>query len=185
MSTSLSDHFREMAQNNAWSNARLHRACAELTAEEFAAERVSFFPSLRQTLNHILVVDRYYLADLKGSGRVILEDEVPFPEAAELAVAQAEVDRQLITFCDDLNESDLERVVTIDRKDGVVCRETIGAILAHLFIHQLHHRGQAHAMLAGTRVPPPQLDEFFLATDQPRRETELQQLGLAGPKGRM
>jgi hypothetical protein len=43
MSTSLSDHFREMAQNNAWSNARLHRACAELTAEEFAAERVSFF----------------------------------------------------------------------------------------------------------------------------------------------
>jgi uncharacterized damage-inducible protein DinB len=26
----------------------------------------------------------------------------------------------------------------------------------HLFAHQIHHRGQAHAMLAGTPLPPPQ-----------------------------
>ena len=29
--------------------------------------------------------------------------------------------------------------------------------------HQVHHRGQAHAMLAGTAMPPPPLDEFFPA----------------------
>ena len=45
-------------------------------------------------------------------------------------------------------------------------RERIDAILAHLFQHQVHHRGQAHAMLAGTDVPPPQLDEFFLDFDR-------------------
>ena len=44
--------------------------------------------------------------------------------------------------------------------------ERLGAVLAHLFLHQVHHRGQAHAMLAGTRVPPPQLDEFFLDYDR-------------------
>jgi uncharacterized damage-inducible protein DinB len=40
--------------------------------------------------------------------------------------------------------------------------ETAGRTLLHLFQHQIHHRGQAHAMLAGTNVAPPQLDEFFL-----------------------
>ena len=38
-------------------------------------------------------------------------------------------------------------------------------LLAHLFQHQIHHRGQAHAMLAGTPVAPPQLDEFFCANE--------------------
>lgn len=179
MLASLCDHFRAMARNNAWSNARLNRACAELTAVEFAAERVSFFPSLRQTLNHILIVDQFYLSALRGVGGLFPEDEIPFPDAAELATARAEVDHELIAFCDSVNEADLEREVTIDRNDGVIHRETIAAVLAHLFVHQIHHRGQAHAMLSGTQVPPPQLDEFFLASDLPLRETELRQLGLA------
>jgi hypothetical protein len=33
-------------------------------------------------------------------------------------------------------------------------------------------------MLSGTRVAPPQLDEFFLAWDAPRREQEVRELGL-------
>jgi uncharacterized damage-inducible protein DinB len=54
----------------------------------------------------------------------------------------------------------------------------VHAVLSHLFVHQIHHRGQAHAMLAGTRVKPPQLDEFFLAWDAPLREQEVRKLGL-------
>ncbi len=34
------------------------------------------------------------------------------------------------------------------------------------------------AMLAGTRVKPPQLDEFFLHQDLSLREAELRELGL-------
>ncbi|MCW3476739.1 DinB family protein [Limobrevibacterium gyesilva] len=181
MPHSLIDHFRAMARNNAWSNSRLLEACGHLTPDEFAARRVSFFPSLVETLNHILVVDRYYLADLTGTGRVILADEVPYPSVADLAQAQAETDRELIAFCNVLDDADLERVVTIDRKDGVENHETVAAILAHVFVHQIHHRGQAHAMLAGTPVAPPQLDEFFLASDAPRRDAELQRLGIAEP----
>lgn len=178
MSTSLNDHFRAMARNNAWSNARLNRACAKLTAEEFAAERVSFFPSLRQTLNHILLVDQFYFAALKRAEFLIPENKILFPDAAALAAAQAKMDRELIAFCEGLKDTDLDREVTIDRKDGAIHRETIAAVLAHLFVHQIHHRGQAHAMLSGTQIPPPQLDEFFLASDLPLRETELRELGL-------
>ncbi|TMA85157.1 MAG: damage-inducible protein DinB, partial [Deltaproteobacteria bacterium] len=57
--------------------------------------------------------------------------------------------------------------------------ERVDRALAHLFVHQIHHRGQAHAMLAGTSVPPPQLDEFLLASDAPVRAADLEGLGFS------
>ena len=44
----------------------------------------------------------------------------------------------------------------------------------------IHHRGQAHAMLAGTAVAPPQLDEFLLLTDAAARAADLPVLGFSG-----
>src|SRR5262249_6559555 len=65
MATRLVEHFVAMARNNAWANHRLLSACEALTPEEFAAPRTSFFPSLRATFNHILVVDWYYIDALE------------------------------------------------------------------------------------------------------------------------
>src|SRR6478672_7677246 len=48
---------------------------------------------------------------------------------------------------------------------------------ADLFQHQIHHRGQAHAMLSGTRIKPPQLDEFFSIAEAPLRTSEFAGLG--------
>ena len=176
----LSVHFQAMARNNAWSNHRLLAACADLSQEEFEATRVSFFPSLQLTLNHILLVDSYYLDGLEQGGRglTLFENELPFPELAELAAAQAATDARLVRFCDGLSEETLEHVVVLDRGERGLTRETARAVLSHLFVHQIHHRGQAHAMLCGTRVAPPQLDEFFLEWDAPLREHELANLRL-------
>ena len=62
------EHVRRMARNNAWSNRRLYRACGELSASELGAPRTGFFPSIRLTLNHILIVDWYYLDALEEAG---------------------------------------------------------------------------------------------------------------------
>ncbi len=50
-------------------------------------------------------------------------------------------------------------------------------VLLHLFQHQIHHRGQAHAMLADSPIKPPQLDEFLFAMDEPYRADELAAIG--------
>jgi uncharacterized damage-inducible protein DinB len=170
----LRAHFAALARNSAWSNRRLHAACAKLSQAELEAKRTSFFPTLQATLNHICAVDLYYVGALEG-GRgdlALFDDPVTWPRMAELSAAQREVDARLVRFCESLDETRLARVVEIDRGDEGVWRETVPAVLAHLFVHQIHHRGQAHAMLAGTRVPPPQLDEFFLDYDRDRRAGE-------------
>jgi uncharacterized damage-inducible protein DinB len=178
----LTGHFVRMAENSRWSNDRLLRAVLALPAGEFGAKRTSFFPSIEETLNHILSVDLYYFDALTeaGEGLAVFERFVPFAQAGPLAAAQAELDDRLTGFCRGLTAADLARRVVTDRgRDGEV-PEAIADLLAHLFLHQIHHRGQVHAMLSGSSVPPPQLDEFFLDFDRDRRADEVERLGLAG-----
>ena len=87
----LLDHLRRMARNNLWSNDRLYRAALALEPGEFDAERTSFFRSIRQTLNHIMLVDRFYFDMLVegGRGRAVGDQFSEFPDAESLAKAQA------------------------------------------------------------------------------------------------
>jgi uncharacterized damage-inducible protein DinB len=179
----LIEHLCAMARNNAWANHRLLNACAQLSEEAYRARRTSFFPSIHLTLNHILVVDWYYLDALDNAGRrwreIYALDEAPCPVFAELRRAQEAADRRLIGYCDALSEPQLGEPVILNRPDGKQYPERVAVVLAHLFQHDIHHRGQVHAMLAGTPVAPPQLDEFFLAQDAPLRRADFEALGFA------
>lgn len=175
-----------MAYNNEWANHRLLSASLRLSPVAFRAKtRTSFFPSISATLNHNLTVDWLYVDALERAHRGqpenpepgrFFEPEEPFTDCAALITAQRDVDRRLIDFCRALDEASLAKPVAIKRATGVELEST-ERILAHVFQHQVHHRGQAHAMLAGTDVAPPQLDEFFCANEAHLRADDLSALG--------
>jgi uncharacterized damage-inducible protein DinB len=171
-------YFRAMARNNAWANYRLLGACAKLSDAEFQAERVSFFPSIMATLNHLLYVDWFYVDALEGGtlGPKAWVDETPCPTMTTLLPEQQKVDRRLVAFCDALDDAGLLRETRMHRDDHVQIDRT-DRVLLHLFEHQIHHRGQAHAMLAGTSVKPPQLDEFFMTGEAALRADDFKALG--------
>jgi uncharacterized damage-inducible protein DinB len=127
-----------------------------------------------------MIVDWYYVDALacEGRGRSVFDGgDEPFSDLSLLREAQRASDKKLVALADGLMSDDLERVVDLERDDHVQ-RERLGDVLQHLFQHQIHHRGQVHAMLAGTRVRPPQLDEFFMREELPLRRRELEELGL-------
>jgi uncharacterized damage-inducible protein DinB len=175
--TLMLQHLRSSARANRLANRRLHAALAQLDAEAFNAPRSGFFPSLGATLAHLLGVDRYYLdalqavPDMAARWEAFIADDT----AVEWAARQAVSDARLIALCDGMTMADLECEIVIDRGTH---RDTDPAwrVLAHLFMHQTHHRGQVHAMLSGTPVKPPQLDEFLLRSDAPLRTADLQAL---------
>jgi uncharacterized damage-inducible protein DinB len=182
---SLARHLLAEACNNAWANHRLLTACAKLSHEDFVAPRTSFFPSIKATLNHILTVDWYYLEALERSlagrppdpqpGR-FFDPEEPFERCGDLAREQRAADFRLMALCESLGDERLAAIVEIPRRAHVQ-REAAHRVLAHLFQHDIHHRGQVHAMLAGTSVKPPQLDEFYLAAEAPLRAADFSDLG--------
>lgn len=164
------------ACNHRWSNHRLLTACATLPAETLhAAQPAAFFGSLWALLAHLLDVDRFYLDALQDQPRTYRDED--WRDLATLTAAQVASDQRLIALCRGLAPEQLTQVITLPRATGPV-REQRLRTLQHLFVHQLHHRGQAHALLLASGVAPPQLDEFFLAQDEPLRRAELQVLGI-------
>lgn len=170
--------FRKLARNNRLANHRLHAAIARLEPGEFEAPRTSFFPSIRATLNHILVVDWFYVDALEGGtlGPRAWENEEPFHDIAGLAQAQGLVDERLLALCDALSPEDLGRPVRVHRGARVQI-DRCDDLLSHVFQHQTHHRGQLHAMLSGTSLKPPQLDEFIVGDDAAARAADMAALG--------
>lgn len=169
-------YFVAQARNNAWANHRLLKACAQLTQEEFEATRTSFFPSIKATLNHILVIDRFYVDAMEGGtlGPAAWANPEPCTTLSDLRREQAAVDNRLIAWCEALG--DPGRVVEVHRGSRIQ-RERADRLLLHLFEHDVHHRGQVHAMLSGTSVKPPQLDEFFSEGEAPLRARDFAELG--------
>jgi uncharacterized damage-inducible protein DinB len=182
----LGEYLLAQARNNAWADHRLLRACAGLSQAEFAAtNRTSFFPGIRATLNHNLTVQRFYLDALWRQARgepphpryqSFFEPEEPYATCAALWQAQRDSNDALVAYCAGLTDDVLDEIVTIDRGDRVQ-RDTRQRLLAHLFQHQVHHRGQVHAMLAGTSVAPPQLDEFYASGEASLRAHDFAELG--------
>lgn len=175
----LLQHHCLSARANRLANRRLHLAMAKLTREDFHAPRTSFFPSLAQTMNHILAVDVYYIDALEG-----VEDMearfrafVAADTLQELAYRQRLSDERLITVCDRLDAEAIDPMVRMDRGEGRFQKDRASHVLAHLFMHQTHHRGQVHAMLCGTAAQPPQLDEFLMPSDAPFRVEDMRELG--------
>ena len=184
MNNPLAHYICTQAYNNAWANHRLLQACAQLSQTEFQAVRTSFFPTIQATLNHILTCDWFYLdaleRELRGDAPnpdcyVFFAQDEPFDNCAELQAAQRAADQRLVAHCRQVRDADLARPVTILRDTPQV--DTRMRLLAHLFQHQIHHRGQVHAMLSGTRIEPPQLDEFFSAGEAALRAQDFAQLG--------
>ena len=171
--------LRTQARANRLANHRLHTAMAALGDAEYRATRTGFFPSIAATLEHILAVDRYYLGALHGDAEMTAQWEAS-PRGVGLAVlagAQAEADTRFIAHIDALSAAGLDETVEMDRGEGRVQRELRGHVIAHLLAHQVHHRGQTHAMLSSTAVKPPQLDEFLMPSEAHLRTGDMSALG--------
>lgn len=174
----LPGYLRIQAHANALSNHRLGAALLALPDAAWHAPRTSFFPSLAQTMNHILAVDGYYIGALRREAGLVEAYAAfePAATAADWARRQHDSDLRLVAFCDAIDADGAAAWVEMPRRDHVQ-RDRVAHVLAHLFNHQTHHRGQAHAMLAGSEVAPPQLDEFMMPSEAHLRRADMASLG--------
>ncbi len=130
------------------------------------------------TLIHMFAIDRHYIAALRGESVESGPSRTSCPDLSSLGHAQRESDRVLVAFCEELAAGSLPTLVRWIGDEGDLRSDPVHVVLSHLFLHQIHHRGQVHNMLSLAGVKPPQLDEFFLSHDAPLREQEIHELDL-------
>ncbi len=156
----IRDLFRQLAAYNRWANARLYAAALALPDEAYRRPIGLFFGSLHGTLNHLLVGDRIWLQRLTGAGAAPDRlDAQLYDDRLALASARAAEDARLIAVVAGYDAAALDRPIAYRTTSGEPHEQRPADILPHLFNHQTHHRGQAHAccsILTGRE--PPALD---------------------------
>jgi len=154
------DQFKQLAAYNRWANARLYAAALELSNQAYRLHIGVFFGSLHGTLNHLLLTDRLWLKRLTGEGdHPDHLDAILYEDRTELARARIAEDDRLVAIVDKYDDAALRRLHSYKTTSGMPQSQLLADILMHLFNHQTHHRGQAHACLSIlTGSAPPSLD---------------------------
>ena len=156
------DHFRMFAGYNAWANARVYDAAAKLSEAEYRDDRGAFFGSMHATLNHLMLTDGMWRTRLTGEGELRGPlSRIVYDDLAALRAARGAWDAWMTGWIETLDEARLASPFGWTRlADGGRVEQPTWAMLGHIFNHQTHHRGQAHAILSSLRGPDfaPSLD---------------------------
>lgn len=164
----MKNYFSSLARYNAWANRRLYAAVGELSADEIAAPRIGFFPSLLKTLNHLIVADRIWMSRLTGIAdpEITALDQTVAADFAALRQTRVSLDQRIIDFVAGMPAARLTEILVYKTTAGIPHETPMDLVLGHMFNHQTHHRGQAHGMLSGTQVAPPSMDMIAFVREE-------------------
>lgn len=151
-------HVELMARYNRWQNENLYGCADRLSDAERRRERGAFFGSIHKTLNHLLWADRIWMHRFAGTPRPaggIPESTGAAADWAALGHERAAFDDAIIRWAGELDAAWLHGDLTY--YSGIIKAELTRPrwlLVAHMFNHQTHHRGQVHCMLTQAGQKP-------------------------------
>ncbi len=132
---------------NRWAHQRIYDMVAGLSPEQFTKEMTSSFPSIRDTLAHILGAEWVWLRRWQGESPAKLLGGTDFPTVASLRERFAAIDAERQTFIAGVTDDRL--AASFDYRDiaGNPFRLPYLASMQHVVNHGSYHRGQITTML--------------------------------------
>ena len=162
-------YVRTMAAYNEEMNRRLYEAAARLSDEERRRDRGAFWHSIHGTLNHLLWGDRMWMTRFAGWSATpvkIKESDRMIDDFTELRAARVAADRAISSWAAQVSDAWLGEVQRWH--SGAANRDMAmprSLLVTHLFNHQTHHRGQAHALITAAGEDTGDTDLFLLVPE--------------------
>ncbi len=150
--------IHQLYNYNYWARDRQLQACAALTEEQLLRNLGSSFPSVRDTLAHMVAVEWVWLERWRGSSPRKMPDAAEFPDLTVITERWRTVEHGMREYLADLNEEDLDGPVTYISQKGDTFTFSLWQPLLHLLNHQSYHRGQVTAMLRQLGAQAPGVD---------------------------
>jgi uncharacterized damage-inducible protein DinB len=159
-------YVRLMARYNTEMNRRWYAAAARLTDGQLREDRGAFWGSVLGTLNHILWADRQWMSRFTDWPKPALtqkQSPTLFDDFAALHAARMQADADIVVWADGVTEDWLaEDLVWFSGSVQKELRRNRAPLVIHMFNHQTHHRGQAHALLSAFGVDTGDTDLPFV-----------------------
>jgi uncharacterized damage-inducible protein DinB len=161
----MNDDFVSLYAYNRWADRHVLGACRKLSAEQYAAEPVPGWASVRSTVVHIAIVTEGWLRGLTGETveNFPTEEELPTVDDAERLL-----DRAYAHFDSLVPRLTTEWVATPMTLSGRGRTAVLPpwVVLRHLVNHATYHRGQVASKLKRHGVEQPATDFVFWAFEQ-------------------
>ncbi len=176
--------FVRFAQYNSWFNGQLYDCVERLDDAERKRDRGAFFRSIHDTLDHILLCDRSWLSRIERSALPFasLANADLIPDLRDLAQGVTQdfealrskrraTDTVLEAFVHELTPEILEEDLEYKNSKGTDFANPLWHVVAHIFNHQTHHRGQVTALLSQVGIDPGMTD-FLITSMMPLPELD-------------
>jgi uncharacterized damage-inducible protein DinB len=155
----------ELFRYNRWANGRMREAAMALPPEEFTRDLGNSFPSVRDTLVHMVGAEWIWLQRWRGVSPPALPAPAELPSAEAIATRWAEVERGQGDFIVSLRGSDLERRVAYTNTKGQPFTYLLRSMMLHVVNHSSYHRGQITTMLRQLGQRPVSTDLLLFYDD--------------------
>ena len=162
------DEVRTLCTYNSWANHRTLDACAPLSAAQFTQDLHSSFPSVRDTLAHLMFVEWVWLERWLGRSPGFPPSD-GLSDLASIRSRWQKIETDLTAFIQKLSAADLDRVVEYKNTKGTAFSNPMRQMLQHLFNHQTYHRGQITTMLRQLGASPSATDLIAFYREQSGR----------------
>jgi uncharacterized damage-inducible protein DinB len=150
-----------------WANGQLLPAACKLTQEQFTRELGSSFPSVRDTLVHIISAQWVWLQRWKGNSLKRHFDTATFPTCEAIKSWLGEVENEQAKFLESLTQEALLAPLEYTNFEGKSFNEPLWQQMVHRVNHSTYHRGQVITMLRQLGAKAAQLDMIFYFREHP------------------
>lgn len=148
---------------NRWANARTLEAVQPLGPEQYGRELGGSFPSLRDTLHHLLLAEWLWLQRWQGTSPTAPPAGWDVSTPVALRTQWQQVEAEQTAFLTQISAVDLPRVVTYTLRNGKTGAMPLHYLLRHALNHSTYHRGQVATLLRqlGASANSTDLLEFY------------------------
>ena len=153
---------------NAWANSRVLDAVSGLDQEAFTRDLGSSYPSVRDTLLHLVSAEWIWLERWKGVSPKAMLHASDFPNFDAVSARWSAVEREQRSFVDAVTEEQLPAVVRYVNLKGEASQYPLWRQMAHVVNHSTYHRGQLTTMLRQLGARPVSTDLLMFDDDQTR-----------------
>jgi uncharacterized damage-inducible protein DinB len=161
----MRDDFASLFAFNRWANAKMLDACRKLTPEQYAAEPVPGWGSVRSTVYHIVIVTDGWLRTLADDPDQSFTPESEVQTVDDAARVLERAYRTLDVVLPTLSPEKLATPRTLSRR-GRTAVLPPWVVLRHVVNHTTYHRGQVASKLKRFGVQQPESDLVYWAFEQ-------------------
>ena len=148
-----------------WANTKVLDACRKLTAEQYVAEPVPGWSSVRSTISHIALATEFNLRTLAGHPDDRIPTEADLATVDDVAQLLERAYRRFEELRPTLTPERLNTVLTL-RGPGYTYGLPRWAMLRHIVNHSTYHRGQVASKLKRFGIEQSITDFFFWVIEQ-------------------